>query len=93
MSQTHAPHIERRSRPEIDRNYFFGDVFMQTAEAVGVAIVLIAAFTPFSAGRALAEGLYGYLVVLVLFGAAGLGLGLLGLHLRRCATHWERENV
>jgi len=85
--QQHRP--ERRSRGEIDRNYFFGDVLMRTGVAAGVAIALVAALTPFSFGQALREGLYGYLGLMTVFGLIGLTLYLSGRHLRREATHWD----
>jgi hypothetical protein len=82
-------HPERRPRAEIDRNYFFGDVFIKTGVAAGVAIGLIALVTPFTLQDAIAKGMYDYLAVMSTFGALGLGSFLLGRHLRRQATHWD----
>lgn len=84
-------HFERRSRGEIDRNYLFGDIFIKTGVAVAVAIAAIALYTPFTFVQALHEHMYGYLGVMMAFGAAGGALFFYGRHLRRCATHWELE--
>lgn len=89
MSDKNRP--ERRSRAEIDRNYFFGDVFIKTGVAVGVAIGLIALYTPFTVREALADGMYAYLSVMGVFGALGLISLLSGRHLRRQATHWDYD--
>lgn len=86
-----APRPERRPRKEIDRNYFFGDVFIKTGVAVGVALAVIAAFTPFSLAGALEERLYEYLGVMALFATIGMACFLYGRHLRREATHWDFE--
>ena len=51
-SRTAAPKRKQRPRTEIDRNYFFGDVFRQTGAALFVALGLIAAYTPFSMDEA-----------------------------------------
>ena len=87
----HAEHIDRRPRGEIDRNYFLGDALIRTGVAAGAVIAIIAVLTPFSVGQALAERMYGYLTVMTLFGAAGLGLLVFGLHLRHAATHWDKD--
>lgn len=89
MSDKNRP--ERRSRAEIDRNYFFGDVFIKTGVAVAVAIGLIALYTPFTAREALADGMYAYLTVMGVFGALGLISLLAGRHLRHQATHWDYD--
>jgi len=89
MSDRNRP--ERRSRAEIDHNYFFGDVFIKTGVAVGVAIGLIALYTPFTVREALADGMYAYLSVMGAFGALGLIALLAGRHLRRQATHWDYD--
>lgn len=80
---------ERRPRAEIDRNFFFGDVFIKTGAAVGIALLLIALYTPFSWRDALEGGMYGYLSVMGIFAAIGIALYLAGRHLRREATHWD----
>lgn len=84
-------HPERRSRSEIDRNYFFGDVFIKTGVAVAVAIGLIALYTPFTLRDAFSNHMYGYLTVMGVFGALGVGSLLLGRHLRHEATHWDYD--
>jgi hypothetical protein len=48
-----ATHPQRRSRGEIDRNYFFGDVLIKTGAAVLLVLVLIALYTPFTLRDAL----------------------------------------
>ncbi|MBI1251021.1 MAG: hypothetical protein GC189_06095 [Alphaproteobacteria bacterium] len=80
---------ERRSRGEIDRNYFFGDVFIKTGVAVALAIGLIAAYTSTSLAQAVTHGDWAYLSIMVGFGAAGAVLFLFGRHLRKTATHWD----
>ncbi len=80
---------ERRSRGEIDRNYFFGDVLIKTGVAAFVALALIAIYTPFSLMGALQEGMHQYVAVMGGFGALGLISFLAGRHLRRNATHWD----
>lgn len=87
-----AVKIERRSRAEIDRNYFFGDVLLRTGVAVGVVIFLIAGITPFSWRDALNDGLYAYLTLMTLFGLVGVLCLLAGRALRRNATHWDIED-
>jgi len=86
------PHFERRSRAEIDRNYFFGDIFIRAGFAAMLAVAVIAAATPFSLGEALAEGMYAYVALMCAFGVAGLGVFFYGRHLRRCATHWDKTD-
>jgi hypothetical protein len=80
---------QRRSRGEIDRNYFFGDVLMRTGLAVGFAMALVAALTPYSFSDALRQGLYAYLGLMTTFGVIGLLLYFAGRHLRHEATHWD----
>lgn len=82
-------HPERRSRGEIDRNYFFGDVFIKTGVAVALAIGLIAAYTSTSLAQAIMHGDWAYLSIMGGFGAAGVVLFLFGRHLRKTATHWD----
>jgi hypothetical protein len=84
-----ASRPERRPREEIDRNYFFGDVLIKTGVAVGVALALIAAFTPFSLATAYHDRMYAYLAVMGLFAVIGMACFLYGRHLRREATHWD----
>ncbi|MEQ1491202.1 MAG: hypothetical protein ABL932_11710 [Terricaulis sp.] len=84
---THQPH--RRPRSEIDRNYFFGDVFIKTGVAVAVALGMITLYTPFTIRDAVDDGMFDYLGVMGAFAAAGLFLFLYGRHLRKEATHWE----
>lgn len=80
---------QRRPRGEIDRNYFFGDVLIKTGVAVGVVLVMIALYTPFSLMGAIHDGMWDYLVVMGGFGAIGMACLLGGRHLRRQATHWD----
>jgi hypothetical protein len=80
---------QRRPRSEIDRNYFFGDVLIKTGAATGVAILLIAAYTPFTLMGAINDGAYEYLAVMGTFGVIGLSCFIAGRHLRREATHWD----
>ena len=47
---------QRRSRSEIDRNYFFGDVLIKTGVAVAVVIGMIALSTPFTLMGAIHDG-------------------------------------
>lgn len=89
MTKAAHHNVERRSRGEIDRNYFFGDILIKTGVAVLVAICAIALYTPFTLRDALGEGSYDYLGLMSVFGAVGLGAFLLGRHLRRTATHWD----
>jgi hypothetical protein len=85
------PHYERRSRGEIDRNFFLGDVLIKTGAATSLAILLIALYTPVTFSEALAEGMYGYLSVMGAFALLGLSLFLVGRHLRHEATHWDMD--
>lgn len=80
---------QRRPRSEIDRNYFFGDVFIKTGVAVWVAIGLIALYTPVTLMGAINDGMYDYLAVMGTFGTLGLISFVTGRHLRRNATHWD----
>lgn len=84
-----APKPQRRSRGEIDRNYFFGDVLIKTGAATAVALVLIALTTPFTLRSAIEDGMYAYLGLMAGFAAFGLAAFLFGRHLRREATHWD----
>ena len=84
-----APKPQRRPRKEIDRNYFFGDVLIKTGVAVGVALGLIALYTPFTLMGAINDGMYDYLAVMCTFGVIGLAAFFAGRHLRREATHWD----
>jgi len=84
-----ALHPQRRSRREIDANFFFGDVFIKTGVATAVAIAGIAAYTPFTLAEAAAAGDYDYLAVMGVFGLIGVAAFLFGRHLRRQATHWD----
>ncbi|MEQ1810885.1 MAG: hypothetical protein ABL889_13215 [Terricaulis sp.] len=84
---THKPH--RRPRSEIDRNYFFGDVFIKTGVAVAVALGMVTLYTPFTVRDAVDDGMFDYLGVMGVFAGAGLFLFLYGRHLRKEATHWE----
>jgi hypothetical protein len=83
-----APKAERRPRGEIDRNYFFGDVFIKTGAAVYVALLLIAAATPGMLRGAASDGTE-YMTVMGVFAAIGLVLFLIGRHLRHEATQWD----
>lgn len=80
---------QRRPRAEIDRNYFFGDVFIKTGVAVWVALGLIALYTPVTLRGAVRDGMYDYLGVMGIYGAIGLASFIVGRHLRREATHWD----
>lgn len=84
-----APKPERRPRAEIDRNFFFGDVFIKTGVAAFVALGAIALYTPFTLMGAIEDGMYDYLAVMGGFAALGLGCYLFGRHLRSQATHWD----
>lgn len=83
------PKPQRRPRAEIDRNYFFGDVLIKTGAAVGVALALIALYTPFTLMNAVTDGMYDYIAVMGTFGFLGLLSFLVGRHLRHEATHWD----
>jgi hypothetical protein len=80
---------QRRPRGEIDRNYFYGDVLIKTGVAIGVALGLIALYTPFTLMGAINDGMYDYLAVMGTFGVIGLAAFIAGRHLRREATHWD----
>ncbi len=80
---------ERRPRAEIDRNFLLGDVFIKTGAACGVALLLIAAYTPFTLMGAIESRMYDYLAVVGGFAALGALSYLLGRHLRHEATHWD----
>ncbi len=84
---THKPH--RRPRSEIDRNYFFGDVFIKTGVAVAVALGMIMLYTPFTIRDAVDDGKFDYLAVMGVFAGAGIFLFIYGRFLRKEATHWE----
>jgi len=84
-----APKPTRRGRKEIDRNYFFGDVFIKTGVAVGVALAMIAAITPLTLIDYIRDGAYDYAAVMLIFAGIGLFSFLYGRHLRREATHWD----
>lgn len=90
-SKSSAPKPQRRPRKEIDRNFFFGDVFIKTGAALGLVVAMIAAYTPMTVRSALDDGMYDYLVVMGLFGALAAGCFMFGRHLRREATHWDFE--
>lgn len=84
-----APKPQRRPRKEIDRNFFFGDVFIKTGSALGLVVAMIAAYTPITVQSALSDGMYDYLAVMGGFGVIALGTFVFGRHLRRQATHWD----
>jgi hypothetical protein len=84
-----APKPQRRPRREIDRNYFFGDVLIKSGAAVGVALAVIALYTPFSLRDAIDDGMYDYVAMMGVFAGIGLFAFLYGRHLRREATHWD----
>lgn len=86
-----APKPERRPRGEIDRNYFFGDVLIKTGAAVGIALGLIALYTPFTLRDAIDDGMYDYVAVMGVFAGIGLFSFLYGRHLRHEATHWDLD--
>jgi len=91
MAKRKAPSSkpQRRPRTEIDRNFFFGDVFIKTGVALGLVVALIAAYTPMTVRSAIDDGMYDYLAVMGCFGAVALACFLFGRHLRREATHWD----
>ncbi|MDX2237561.1 MAG: hypothetical protein NW203_08345 [Hyphomonadaceae bacterium] len=80
---------ERRTRGEIDRNYLFGDVFIKTGVAGGVAAGMIAAYTSGTLIDKVREGEWAYLAVMGAFVATSLAAFMLGRHLRKTATHWD----
>lgn len=79
----------RRSRGEIDRNYFFGDVLIKTGVAGAVVLALASLYAPFSLFDAVNMGRTDYLIVLGVFGALCSLAFLAGRHLRHEATHWD----
>ncbi|UPT61381.1 MAG: hypothetical protein M0D54_13185 [Hyphomonadaceae bacterium JAD_PAG50586_4] len=87
--RANAARPQRRPRGEIDRNFFFGDVFIKTGAAVAVAIGMITLYTPFTLMDAIRDGMWDYLAVMGGFGTLGLACFLFGRHLRRQATHWD----
>lgn len=89
MSKRKASKPQRRPRGEIDRNYFFGDVFIKTGVATALVVLAIAAYTPFTFAGAVEAQMYDYLAVMGAFAAIALGCYLFGRHLRREATHWD----
>ena len=89
-SRTAAPKRKERPRAEIDRNYFFGEVFRRTGAALFVALGLLAAYTPFSLSEASKHGV-NFGTLMGTFAVIGVGLYLYGRHLRREATHWEAD--
>lgn len=88
-SKPSADHPQRRSRGEIDRNYFFGDVFIKTGVAVFVALGFIVLYTPFTLMDSINDGMWDYLTVMGVFGATGIAFFFTGRHLRHEATHWD----
>lgn len=89
MTRRANPRPERRSRGEIDRNYYFGDVLIKTGVALAVALALIAAATPATLASAIADGMYDYLGLMGGFGMVAACVFAFGRHLRREATHWD----
>jgi hypothetical protein len=88
-SKPSAAKPQRRSRGEIDRNYFFGDVLIKTGVAVAFALGAVALLTPFTLMDAVNDGMYDYLAVMGAFGFIGVASFLTGRHLRHEATHWD----
>ncbi|MET0183290.1 MAG: hypothetical protein ABW199_10425 [Caulobacterales bacterium] len=80
---------QRRSRDEIDRNYFFGDIFIKMGVGVALALGMIGLFTPFTLMDKIRDGAFDYVAVIVTFGAIGVASFVLGRHLRKEATHWD----
>lgn len=91
MSSRPTRQAARRPRAEIDRNYFFGDLFLRTGVAIAAAILAVAILTPFSFEDALNGGMYAYLTIMGAFGSIGLACLIAGGHLRREATHWDMD--
>jgi len=86
-----AQHDRRRTRAEIDRNYFFGDVMIKTGVAVIAALAAIIAYTQHGFRVAFEDRLYDYLTVISVFAAIGVAAFFYGQHLRKTATHWDFE--
>jgi hypothetical protein len=84
-----APKAQRRPRGEIDRNYFFGDVFIKTGVAMYVALAMIAATTPGALRWTVVHDLPEFATVMGIFGTIGLVMFFVGRHLRREATQWD----
>ena len=84
-----APRPTRRSRGEIDRNYFFGDVLIKTGVAGTVVLALASLYAPFSLFDAVTMGRSDYIAVLGVFGGLCAASFLVGRHLRHEATHWD----
>lgn len=82
--------LKRRPRGEIDRNFFFGDVFMRAGAAMFVALGLLAAYVPFSWGQVQSNG-PSFGMVAAIFVVISAALYLVGRHLRREATHWDND--
>ena len=59
------------------------------AYVVTGALMLVAAYTPFTLMRAIKDGMWDYLGVVGAFGAIGVACYLVGRHLRHEATHWD----
>ena len=91
MSKPAAPHERRRTRGEIDRNYFIGDVLIKTGVAIIAALAAIIAYTQHGFRVAFEDRLYDYLAVISVFTAIGAVSFFYGQHLRRVATHWDFE--
>lgn len=89
MSKSRAAAPKRRGRQQIDRNYFFGDVFIKTGVAVAVALGFIALATPMTLTDYILDGAYDYLALMGIFATVGMASFLYGRFLRRQATHWD----
>ena len=81
----------RRTRGEIDRDYFFGDVFIKTGVAVAFAAALIALYTSGTLLDKVHDGEWDYLTVMGVFVGIGAVLFFAGRHLRKTATHWDLD--
>ncbi|HVY85528.1 MAG TPA: hypothetical protein VG943_10375 [Caulobacterales bacterium] len=84
-----APPERRRSRGEIDRNYFFGDVLIKTGVAIAFALAGVILYTQHGFRIAFQDHLYDYLTVISVFAVLGVAAFFLGHHLRSTATHWD----
>lgn len=82
-------HPERRSRGEIDRNYFFGDVLIKSGVALTIALGVIALYTPFKLEDAIRDHTGQYMAVMGVFAAISIACFVVGRHLRGEATHWD----